>query len=74
MTIDPPVSDPDMIVFSGTNPMAVTVGTDLIYFGGDSQTGTYNPGVYKVIVKAIADNNVDTGAFEELIVAIVDPC
>lgn len=34
----------------------------------------YIPGEYVVEVRAWADNNFDTGRFEELTVNIVDPC
>ena len=37
-------------------------------------TGIYSPGIYIVEVRAWADNNIDTGAFEELLINVVDPC
>ena len=52
----------------------MTVGTDEIYFGGDNNSGIYNPGSYTVEVRAWADNNVDTEEFVILTVNILDPC
>ena len=70
-----PVVDPDMIVASlDLTYMQVTVGTNQIHYGGDSQSGTYNPGTYIVEVRAWAENNVDTEKFEELTIIIEDTC
>ena len=52
----------------------VTTGTDLIYYGGDQLTGNYSPGVYIVEVRVWADDNQDTGVFEQLEITIIDPC
>ena len=54
--------------------MSVTVRTDEIFYGGDHLTGTYIPGVYTVEVRAFTVNSIDTGYFQDLTVAIVDPC
>lgn len=66
----PPPVDPDLIVFGDGILMTVTVSTPLSYFTAQA----YNPGVYTVEVRAMADNNYDTGKFEELTVTILDPC
>lgn len=37
-------------------------------------TGFYTPGSYVVEVRAWADNEQDTGYFEDLTITVVDPC
>ena len=54
--------------------MQVKVQTNTIFHSGDYLSGVYTPGSYKVEVRAFTDNNVDTGAFEELEVTVIDPC
>ena len=46
--------------------MQVKVKTTTIFHSGDYLTGIYTPGLFKVEVRAFTDNDVDTGAFEEL--------
>ena len=54
--------------------MNVTVSTNEIFFGNQNSIENYNPGVYVVEVRVWADNEYDTGIFEELTITIVDPC
>ena len=54
--------------------MQVKVKTTTIFHSGDYLTGIYTPGLFKVEVRAFTDNDVDTGAFEELKITVVDPC
>lgn len=77
VTITPEPADPNLIVVindSLLQVIQVTTGTDLIYFGGNAQTGTYIPGQYVVEVRTWSTNDVDTGVFVELFVDILDPC
>ena len=74
-TVVPLPDNLNLIVFGqDTTPMKVTVGTDSIYYNGDHLTGSYNPGLYAVQVRAWADNDYDTGKFVELAIEIIDPC
>ena len=52
----------------------MTIATNNIYYGGDYQTGSFNPGTYIIEVRIWNDNNVDTGEFELLTITIEDPC
>ena len=54
--------------------MQVEVQTNIIFHSGDYLNGFYTPGIYKVEVRAFSENGVDTGAFEELEITVIDPC
>ena len=71
MTVTPTPQNPGLIVLDqNSSPMRVTVGTtDLLH-----ETGNENHGSYVVEVRAWADNNHDTGFFEELTIEVRDPC
>ena len=47
----------------------VTVNANYLY-----SDGKYVPGTYTVEVRALTEKDVDTEAYEELTVIIVDPC
>ena len=73
--------DPNLIIFQDLpndpdgHKLVVTVQPTEVFYGGDfSIIGNYNAGEYFVVVHAWADNNFDTGSFQELKVTVVDPC
>ena len=70
MTMTP--STTGYIVFDGIDK--VTSSGNDPFEGGDYLTGTYTPGSYTLEIRSWADNSVDTGAFINLDVTIVDPC
>ena len=54
--------------------MTVSVSTEETFYNGVYEYKNYNAGVYIVEVRAWADNNFDTGYFQELRIEVVDPC
>ena len=74
-TLTPQPDNPNLIVIDELLPVnTVTVKADLVYYDDGSLTGFYNPGSYKIEVRAWADNNVDTGKFEDLDIEVIDAC
>ena len=68
----PVPADPNLIVFDdnqndATTPeMKVTVSTAEVFYDGVYAIENYNAGVYIVEVRAWAQNDIDTGVFQEL--------
>ena len=54
--------------------ISLDISIDQIYYDGDHLTGKYIPGDYTFEVRAFNMDNLDTGAFQNLIVTIIDPC
>ena len=50
------------------------ISIDQIFYDGDYISGKYIPGDYTFEVRAWTMNEIDTGAFQDLIVTIIDPC
>ena len=72
--------DPDMLTFNDqqsdpTTPLiSLDFAVNTIFHSGDHLTGLYTPGQYVIEVRAFADNDFETGEFQDLTINVLDPC